>query len=80
LPWEEWRNDKSMIKYRRARMEGHETSLAGIRYWHHFNKNVTWMSFEKYDYYIRDGRGKFKTSNVSHVLMIGQLSNNMTLW
>jgi len=80
LPWEKWYDDEAYENYKQVITHMFKPIASSNGFYNELCKNITWMSEEKYAYYIRDWRQSVLDANTTTVLMLGGTHFNSSLW
>lgn len=80
LPWSEWYEDEQYNNWLKVIRNYYKPLEAGNKFMHVFCPNITLMSNEKFQYYIRDPTGYVAEPNVTYVVIMGAIHRNETMW
>lgn len=80
LPWEEWYDTDEYHSYKQLVVQFFSPIGASNGFYSNNCPNITWMSQEKYEYYIRNFKESVIDENTTTVVVMGQTHTNETMW
>lgn len=80
LPWEQWYDEHEYFEWKKTVRHYFQPLDRGNAFFVGHVPNVTELSAEKYDYFIGGGKAGYKHKGHSHVIVMGSLHRNETMW
>lgn len=80
MPWEQWYDTDEYENYKRVVRNFFYPLQNSEGFYHASTHNITWMSQEKYETYIRNWKASTLDSNTTTVVLMGGSHKNETMW
>lgn len=80
LPWKEWYDDEEYLNWLKVIRHYYKPLQGGSKFFAEYCPNITLMSNERYQYYIRDPTGYIAEPDVTYVVLMGAIQRNETMW
>jgi hypothetical protein len=80
LPWDRWYDEEEYENYRQVVAKFFKPLQSALGFYHENCFNVTLMSLEKYEFYIRNWKESTIDPNTTTVVVMGRIHTNETMW